>query len=62
MATENLIERAYGLLWLVPSGNALVDEARQELLKLLDRDGKLRGVQYAMSRKAVMESDKSCPA
>lgn len=62
MATEDPIERAYGLLWLMPTGNAMVDEARQELLKLLDREGKRRGVQYAMSRKAAMETGTPCPA
>lgn len=46
------IELAYGLLWLCPCDRATVNgeriyQARQALLAVLDREGKLRGLRAA---------------
>lgn len=59
--TARAIELAYGLLWLCPTDRAtnageLAYQARQALLPLLDRDGKLRGLKAAQDMLPAPES------
>lgn len=44
---DRAIELAFGLLFLAPSGDWRIDQARRSLNSVLDLDGRLRGIAEA---------------